>query len=394
MIPNNGREKREKVKRTHMPDLSDSHAGIAVPVPRNQRAGRNREVAPWKWLLLLIAGVAGGLTIFRFANPYWVSIDSVDKAEQIESGFAGESPSADRTAGSQEVGRLTAPEISESSGICLSARYPGRWWTHNDNGSFPGLFLLESSGELVAWIDIKDAPFTDWEAVTRVDVDGRSLIAIGDIGDNQARRDHCRIVVIEEPDIDEAKNSDKPVRLSASPAMTVLFRWPDGAQDCESMAYDPEEKEFWFVSKQRPATALESLFNGGKSNEIRASVYRLSWSPDRHSKDEILVAAKLDTPFSPLMSTGMDIHSGGRKAVVRNYWAAFVFERPAGVSWSETFSKPPSNTFLFPAQRQGEAVAFTADGNSVLLTSEGVDQPVLKVDVPVPVPSLREKQEK
>src|SRR5262245_57051971 len=47
------------------------------------------------------------------------------------------------------VGRLDAREISESSGIVESRRYPGVYWTHNDSGNGAEIFAITREGKLI-----------------------------------------------------------------------------------------------------------------------------------------------------------------------------------------------------------------------------------------------------
>lgn len=382
MIPSSGRENRAKAKQAHMPESPEFRRSTAMAIGSREKTGSCPATGPLPLLILLLAATGSLLLIVWLANPYPLFLESTGQKERIASGFPNDELATERIQRQEELGRLTASDISESSGICLSARYPDCLWTHNDSGSTAELFLVRTSGELLAHVEIEQASCSDWEAITQVSVDGKTYIAVGDIGDNSATREECRIYVIEEPEIGDWNRGEKPLRISTTPLATIRFRWPEGAMDCEAMAWDPVAREFWFVSKPRPGPSIKSFLGDAGNNEARAHMYRLAWSPDRHKDDQVVVVERLESRFSPLAVTGMDIHASGKKAVVRNYWTAFVFERPETATWSEAFSKPPSRIVMLPDQRQGEAVAFDSPGTSILLTSEGVGQRVLKVNLP------------
>ena len=105
---------------------------------------------PLPLLILLLAATGGLLLIVWLANPYPLFLESTGQKEKMASGFPNDELATERIPLQEELGRLAASDISESSGICLSARYPDCLWTHNDSGSTAELFLVRTSGELLA----------------------------------------------------------------------------------------------------------------------------------------------------------------------------------------------------------------------------------------------------
>ena len=72
--------------------------------------------------------------------------------------------------------------------------------------------------------------------------------------------------------------------------------------------------------------------------------------------------------------------SYGRLIALRSYGAVDLYQRAAGKpSWSAFASTPCSGPR--PDEAQGESVAFSADGDSYVTTSEGAD-PVLHRTAP------------
>src|SRR5215212_9666582 len=66
------------------------------------------------------------------------------------------------------VGTIDAPEITESSGILESRRYPGVFWTHNDSGNPAEIFAITGTGKLLMKFPIR-ATNVDWEDIATDD---------------------------------------------------------------------------------------------------------------------------------------------------------------------------------------------------------------------------------
>lgn len=79
-------------------------------------------------------------------------------------------------------------ELEEVSG--LVARTADSLWWHNDSGGEPKLYLTNSSGDLLAKVDVPDAVNRDWEDLS-TDSDGRFYV--GDFGNNRRNREDLRI---------------------------------------------------------------------------------------------------------------------------------------------------------------------------------------------------------
>ena len=80
--------------------------------------------------------------------------------------------------------------------------------------------------------------------------------------------------------------------------------------------------------------------------------------------------------------TGMDISDDGRRLVLRNYPHGWVYEKGPDQSWAEVLGGEPPATITLPLQPQGEGVCFSADGKSILLSSENVKQPIWRLPIP------------
>jgi hypothetical protein len=127
-----------------------------------------------------------------------------------------------------ELARL-AP-LPEASGVALSRRVPGRLWTHNDSGQ-PVLFMLDARGGVTGRIQLSGATVVDWEAVSAGACPTGSCLYVGDIGDNNAERDHITVYRLTEP----GDTPSSPVAVEAFQA-----RYPDGAHDAETLLVTPD----------------------------------------------------------------------------------------------------------------------------------------------------------
>jgi hypothetical protein len=74
--------------------------------------------------------------------------------------------------------------------------------------------------------------------------------------------------------------------------------------------------------------------------------------------------------------TALDLSPGGRKMVVLTYQHAYLFSRMPGESWASVVKERPALIRLPPPHegrllRQREAICFSPDTMSLLVTSEG-----------------------
>src|SRR5438105_2218254 len=97
------------------------------------------------------------------------------------------------------LGRITHPHITESSGIVASRQYPGVFWTHNDGGGFKKqvLYGITRSGKLAGEFRVTGALLHDWEDIA---IDNEHHLFVGDIGNNNAAREHLAVYELDEPD--------------------------------------------------------------------------------------------------------------------------------------------------------------------------------------------------
>jgi hypothetical protein len=239
--------------------------------------------------------------------------------------------------------RIDDPRVVESSGLAASRRHAGVLWTHNDSGDAARLFAIGRDGRVLATLRLAGVQARDWEAMAvGRDDRGAPALFVGDIGDNQGVWPSVAVYRVAEP----ARLRDATVR-----AERYRLRYPDGPRDAEALLVDPRGNRLYVASKDEAGGSLyqaPAALRGDRVNLLR----RVGRAP----------ALVTDGGFSP----------DGRTLVLRDYQAAHVYAASGG----------RLATVPLPLQQQGESIAFSADGRSLLAGSEGSGSEVWRVPLP------------
>ncbi len=263
------------------------------------------------------------------------------------------------------------PALTESSGLAASHRNPGILWSHNDSGPEVALYAFTTDGAAVATLILEGIDWYDWEDLALgPDASGEPFAALylGDIGDNFAVREYVQIHRILEPDLSMVAPGE-PVVLSAA-VETFRLTYEDGPRDAETLILDPRDGVVWVVEK---------------AMTDRPALYRsdLAGDPDRLVMDRVAEIAIPGIVGLTQLTTGGAISPGADRIVVRTYVAGWVWRVAPGQSVVDALSAEPSRISL-PVMRQGESVTFSADGETLYVTSEGVPAPLGSVPAPSP----------
>lgn len=264
----------------------------------------------------------------------------------------------------RKVCDLGVRELDESSGLAASRALDGVFWTHNDSGDAPRLFAVDREGRARAVFRLEGAQAQDWEDLCAFSHGGKRWLLVGDVGDNDAKREHAVLYLVEEP-------RSLPPAGSVDASLPVHARWvvtfEDGPHDCEGLAVDETTGAVLLVSK---------LHRMGKP-----AVYTFDLPALEREADPAgvrVVARKLGELDMPPLTTAMDVSPDGRLAVVLTYIDAYVFARGADEGWADAFARPPLRVAM-PRRRQGESICFGPDGRGLWLTSEKLPTPLWEV---------------
>jgi len=248
-----------------------------------------------------------------------------------------------------ELCRLQDPAIDESSGVAAGAAL----WTHNDSGDGPRFYGIDQdTGATLGTFTVDEARADDWEDMARgLTADGRPALFFADIGDNFARRPAVVVYEVAEPaDPREGGLVDLVARHE--------LRYDDGSHDAETLLVDPRTRALVVVTKDRAGVSGVYRADGGvlrRVAEIRFD--RLVRRAGAYAK----------------AATAGDVAPDGRRVVVRTPFEAFEWE--VGDDLVAAFAGTPQRVAL-PRTDQGEAIAYSRDGRSLVTTTEGAGSPV------------------
>ncbi len=245
---------------------------------------------------------------------------------------------------------IALPEdLRESSGVAVSMRHPGVFWTHNDAGSV--LFAVDREGQLRARYPL-DTRLLDWEdiAVSMCESDG-SCLYLADLGDNYEERETQRRPIIKilrlpEPDPDAVPDGETLATTS------FPVRLPDGERDIEALLVLPGERVH-VVTKGRnhPVTVYRYPPPLRQDTVVLEEVQRLT------ERARIL----------PRQVTGGAVAPRGTVLALRTYESLQFY----GLDADTLVPLENGLVNLRPIQEgQGEGVGIGLDG-LVVLTSEG-----------------------
>lgn len=242
------------------------------------------------------------------------------------------------------TGRLRGADISEASGLVASLRFPGSMWTHNDSGSDPEVFLVDSTGSSQSVIVLQGITNRDFEDIAR---DGNTIL-VADIGDNRAVRDEVSIISFMEP--------QSLGNQSVTPIAIYRMTYPDGPRDAETLLVDPITRDWYIITKR----------------ESSVRVYRYPY-PQNHSQIVMLERVPGVLPMTSVV--GGDMSPDGSEILAKTYDDVYYWKRQGGEPLSETLMRPPAKA-PYKSEPQGEAIAFTLRGSGFFTTTEeGSNEP-------------------
>ena len=241
-------------------------------------------------------------------------------------------------------------ELRESSGVAVSLRYPGTFWTHNDAGSV--LYAVDREGSITARFPLADG-VRDWEdiAVSTCPEDG-SCLYLADLGDNYEERQAGRIQLRRVPEPDPTGSGGEVNAEGRLPTESFPIRLPDGPRDIEALLVFPGERVY-VVTKGRnhPVTVYRY------PPPLRSDTVTLEQVQQLTSRARIV----------PRQVTGGAVHPWGAVLALRTY-ESLQFYRMVG---DTLVAIDGTLVNLHTLQEgQGEAVGIGLDG-LVVLTSEG-----------------------
>ncbi|GGF21664.1 hypothetical protein [Echinicola rosea] len=243
----------------------------------------------------------------------------------------------------KEMGGVDRKLLKEASGLAASRVQENVLYTHNDSGGKPIVYKLDSTGNVTGEITLDHTYNRDWEDIaTGPGVEGeKSYVYVGEIGDNDGEYPTVSLLRFEEPSVDSTEIHVQPEKIT--------LKYPDGARDAETLMVDPWNGDVYIVSKRDSSNVL----------------YRAP--ADKLEADEVALEPLTKLPIT--MSVAGDISPDGTEIIIKNYWVVYYWTRQEGESVAEALSRKPVQLPYVP-EPQGEAIAFSKNGNSFFSLSE------------------------
>lgn len=256
------------------------------------------------------------------------------------------------SSGVLDVVYLNHPNVTESSGLAVSRRRDGYFWTHNDSGDGPRLYAFNSRGEATGQVHLSAADSLDWEDMASFADEGTPRLLVADCGDNGALRDTIALYLIDEPDPRKSTLARRP--------QIIQVRYPDGPKDCEAAGVDTHRRQVVLITKS--ALPLAGIY-----------VVPLPPRADRSSRGPV-TAKRIGTLPLPMV-TAMDISDPSGDIHLVSYFQAFRFPcTHRDMPIAQQLKQLPVAGDL-PRWKQIEAIAIDGQGNA-WVTSEGDKAPL------------------
>jgi hypothetical protein len=237
-----------------------------------------------------------------------------------------------------KLGRIDSKDIDESSGLAASRKHPGVFWTHNDSGNGPFLFAITKTGHCLASFQVAGVRNTDWEAIA---ADGEGHLYIGDIGNNDHKRDRVFVYRVDEPDPAAAGPGGKgqPLRVN----QVWRLKHPDKPFDAESL-----------VIYQGKGYIISKLLTGKN-----AGLYRFDLAANAGG-DAITLEHVCDLPIrSPV--TDACVSDDGKQLAVMTVTGPNLFQIDGDLA-NAAKVQPAYVNYFDAGDMNMEGVCFTEDG--------------------------------
>ncbi len=222
-------------------------------------------------------------------------------------------------------------------------------WLIEDSGNPDKIFKVDFKGKVLKEFKVKNAKNYDWEALAQ---DTAGNLYVGDIGNNDNRRQDLVIYKLPDPDKEKGDKID---------AEAIYYRYPDQKK------YPPKRKDFRYNA--------EALFHKDgflyivskdmtRPYEGEARIYKVPDKPGKHIAELITILNTCDDSRRCSI-TGADISPDGKTVVFLSYGQLWVFKEFKG----DDITSGTIDLIDLGATTQLEAVTFL-DNNTLILSDE------------------------
>jgi hypothetical protein len=279
------------------------------------------------------------------------------------------------------IGRLGNKQLAECSGIETSLASKNLLWAINDSGNGPFLFAMGEDGSDKGMVLVKGARNRDWEGLDTFLWEGRPMILIADIGDNDSKHKILTIYIVEDPGLTRERfNKSDFIEI----AWRLEFSYPDCNHDAEAVAVDTTSEKILILTKRdQPPLLFELPLKPAAGNRpVTAHIVSEVEKIPQPTPEDLMQKHGI----ARSMPTAMDISGDGLNAVVLTYKHAYLFKRNRQDSWEKAFRANPRVIPLpLPEDckelRQRESICFTSDNEYLLVASEGKGSGIFRLKI-------------
>jgi len=236
---------------------------------------------------------------------------------------------------------------TEASGLARSGTIPGAFWTVGDAAGTDTVTAVDLTGKLRAEVMVRGMSADNAEAIVAGPCDDDRCLFVGDIGDNDAQRDHVAVYRLPEPKSGE-HNVD---------ATEWDYSYPDGAHNAESLIVTADE----LVIVTKP--------DGGAKN------HRIYSGPLGGGNLQLVRTFRPPAPTDPQQSriTGVvatDAAWDGTRVLLLTYDDVISYDAPNPGADPADFAGWPHRHLPSPELDQAEGIASLADDCGYAVVSE------------------------
>jgi hypothetical protein len=272
-------------------------------------------------------------------------------------------------AATETLATLDYRVLPEASGIAVSRIDERRLWFINDSGNRAELVSYDLHSRSYTRVKINDTENRDWEDLAAFEYEGASWLAIGDVGDNEAKRKNVRIYFLPEP----------PAGVTRADAYVQLrVRYPDGPRDVESLAIDAQARAIYLLSKRDLFPRLYRIdlpvLAQGETYAVTAEFLGEVRSIPKPDSEEI---ASYRYGKNRARPTAMSLLPDRSGIAVMTYRGAYLASLKGDRDWLQALNDALCPV-ASPSFNQAETIAADKHGR-LYLTSEGRDAPLVRV---------------
>ncbi|TAE76313.1 MAG: hypothetical protein EAZ85_00125 [Bacteroidetes bacterium] len=240
----------------------------------------------------------------------------------------------------KKIAMLESNALTEASGLVMSRANHNFFWTHNDSGGKPEIYLFDKNG--LHWATFKVPAFArDWEEI-KIGAGpqaNKNYIYVGDIGDNQGKYDIKKIYRFVEPNL---HTISRGYRGYIPKIDSLRFRYPNNAKrDSEAFIPDPITKDIYIITKRE-----------------KPKVMVFKWKYPQSTQKIEIVELIAELPCFKIVAG--DISVDGQEIILKDYDNVYYWKRNEKEDLDKTFKRLPVRLPYF-SEPQGEALAFSTD---------------------------------